>query len=223
MTTHRYRLNFGKSSELRYTSHLDTHRALERTFRRAKLPLAYTQGFNPKPRINIGAALPLGFTSKCEIADFWLEDDLRSSEINGALASNSPPGLIVNSVTEVKGNAQSLQSQIVATEYRVKFLEPPDSNILQEKIAALLDSEQIMRERRGKGYDLRALVLSLEGKTDDDEGYEILMRLSSLPGATGRPEEVCLQLGIDPNLCSIHRSALQLDLNAQEEKAPTQE
>ena len=72
---------------MRFTGHLDLHRAWERTFRRAGLPLAYSQGFNPHPRLNLASALPLGFTSEGEVIDVWLEQDLADlSEGNDAFA-----------------------------------------------------------------------------------------------------------------------------------------
>ena len=68
----RLRLTFTKTGSLKYTGHLNLHRTLERTFRRAGLPLAYSQGFNPQPRMNLAEALPLGITSECEVMDVWL-------------------------------------------------------------------------------------------------------------------------------------------------------
>ena len=64
---YRYRMVFSKMQPLRYIGHLDLMRAWEHTFRRANVPIAYTQGYHPHPRVNLGAALPLGFTSECEI------------------------------------------------------------------------------------------------------------------------------------------------------------
>ena len=80
-TAYRYRLTFGKEERIRFTGHLDIHRAWERTFRRAGLPLAYRQGFNPRPRLNIGSALPLGHSSTAELMDFWLEEELDTKTI----------------------------------------------------------------------------------------------------------------------------------------------
>ena len=65
----RLRIVFAKTEAMRYTSHLDLHRTWERTIRRANLPLAYSQGYNPHPRINLASALPLGFTSDCEVVE----------------------------------------------------------------------------------------------------------------------------------------------------------
>ena len=70
----RLRIYFIKNQQMRYTSHLDLHRAWERAFRRADLPLAYSEGFSPRPVLNIAAPLPLGFMSTSEIGDFWLHE-----------------------------------------------------------------------------------------------------------------------------------------------------
>ena len=69
----RLRLTFTKTDSLKYIGHLDLHRTLERTLRRAGLPIAYSQGFNPQPRMNLAEALPLGITSECEVMDVWCE------------------------------------------------------------------------------------------------------------------------------------------------------
>ena len=68
---YRYRINYSKKEGMRYTSNLDVHKMWERTFRRAKLPLAYSQGFHPQPKIQQASPLPLGFLSDYEIVDFF--------------------------------------------------------------------------------------------------------------------------------------------------------
>ena len=70
----RLRIIFSKSGPLRYTGHLDLQTTWERTIRRAGLPLAYTHGFHPGPRIQIASALPLGFIGQAEIVDIWIQD-----------------------------------------------------------------------------------------------------------------------------------------------------
>src|SRR5512136_2023173 len=70
----RLRIVFSKTGSLRYTGHLDLQTVWERTVRRAGLPLAYTHGFHPGPKIQIASALPLGFIGRCEIVDIWLQE-----------------------------------------------------------------------------------------------------------------------------------------------------
>ena len=70
----RYRITFSKTGTLRYIGHLDLHKIWERTLRRAGLPLAYSQGFHPSPKIQLASALPLGFLGRAEVVDIWLND-----------------------------------------------------------------------------------------------------------------------------------------------------
>ncbi|MGF1504453.1 MAG: TIGR03936 family radical SAM-associated protein [Anaerolineae bacterium] len=67
----RYRIRFGKQDDLRYTGNLDIARIWERTLRRAGAPGVYSNGYNPRPKLQIAAALPLGYSSVCEIVDVW--------------------------------------------------------------------------------------------------------------------------------------------------------
>jgi radical SAM-linked protein len=70
----RVRITFTKEGATRYISHLDLARAVERALNRAGLPVAYSQGFNRRPRLSLAAALPLGYTSEAEMADVWLTE-----------------------------------------------------------------------------------------------------------------------------------------------------
>ena len=76
----RLRITFSKSGALRYTGHLDLQTTWERTIRRAGLPLAYTHGFHPGPRIQIASALPLGFIGRAEIVDIWLQGPIAAGQ-----------------------------------------------------------------------------------------------------------------------------------------------
>ena len=91
----RVRLTYKKEASLKYTGHLDLHKVWERTFRRAQLPLAYSQGFHPQPRIQQACPLPLGFISQCEVIDFWLKEDLLIDEVRAALIPALQPGIEV--------------------------------------------------------------------------------------------------------------------------------
>jgi radical SAM-linked protein len=203
----RLRITFAKTDAMRFTSHLDLHRAWERTFRRAGLPLAYTQGFSPHPRLNLASALPLGFTGEAEIIDAWLESDLPIAQITESLNPSLPPGIQLHSLFEVKPSLPALQSVLEANEYWITLLDHVAG--LQEKIEAILDSESILRERRGKTYDLRRLIEALVlQETRSGDPQQLLARLSAREGATGRPEEVLETLGIPPTSARIHRKRL---------------
>ena len=98
----RIRVTFAKSEPMRFTSHLDLFRAGERTLRRAGVPVLFSQGFNPRPRFQLAAALPLGFTSECEVIDAWLTDDSpQVSDIKSALIQVQPPGIEIRDIVKI--------------------------------------------------------------------------------------------------------------------------
>ena len=205
----RYRISFSKTPAMRFTSHLDLHRAWERTFRRAGLPLAYSQGFSPHPRLNLASALPLGFTGENELLDAWLEQSLPVADVQAALEKATPPGIHIQIVELVDERLPALQTLVEASEYTITFLEPqPD---LDARLADLLSASSLPRQWRGKSYDLRPLVLELRALPDEEGGcQQLYARLRTREGATARPEEVISALGADPTACRVHRLGLVL-------------
>jgi len=203
----RIRVTFAKTDEMRFTSHLDLHRTWERTFRRARLPLSYSQGFNPHPRINLASALPLGFTGEGEIVDAWLEEVMPLPEMEEALARAVPPGIRIRQVEEVDLRRPALQTELEASLYEI--LLPELLSDLDERLGQLLSAETLPRERRGKVYDLRPLIQELVRLTDDPQSRpRLLARLCARESATGRPEEILLALGIVPERARVHRQRL---------------
>lgn len=196
----RLRLTFTKTDSLKYIGHLDLHRTLERTLRRAALPLAYSQGFNPQPRMNLAEALPLGITSECEVMDVWLEKPIDLEQSKKDLDRATPPGMQILSLNEVDERLPPLQTQVVAAEYRVTVSGGVTVD-LASRLRELLSQSTLMRERRGKHYDLRPLIESLSV-----EESVLVMKLSARDGATGRPDEVLKALGVEGD--QVHRSKL---------------
>lgn len=205
----RIRVTFAKTGSLRYIGHLDLHQVWERTVRRAGLPLAYTQGFHPGPKIQIAAALPLGFAGRAEVVDLWLNESEAAEPVGrpykDLLQSAAPPGLSILAVEEVDERAPALQTQVAAAEYEVTLLEAGLGSELETRLADLLAKPALPRERRGKTYDLRPLILSLECRD-----LSLRMVLSAREGATGRPEEVLAELGIPVEAVYIERTRLIL-------------
>lgn len=198
----RVRIIFSKQGALRYTGHLDLHKIWERSIRRAKLPLAYSQGYHPQPKINLAAALPLGFSSKAEVMDMWLNEDVE--DVLPTLQAHVPPGLTIMQAETVDDRKPSLQSQVIAAEYQVEITEAGHASGLTEKIASVLESESIPRVRRKKSYDLRPLIEELTAPDDE----HIHMHLTAREGATGRPEEVLDAMGIPLEDTRIERTKL---------------
>ena len=214
----RLRITFSKTGSLRYIGHLDLHTVWERTIRRAGLPLMYTQGFHPGPRIQLASALPLGFIGRCEIVDIWV-DDQETTEVVTTLANviqhGAPPGLTILSVEAVDDHSPALQTQVFSAEYEVSFLDPLTSEQaagLPGRITDLLAASTLPGERRGKPYDLRPLIESLlcVGVIREPLIPVISMRLAAREGATGRPEAVLEALGIPFESTRIERTRILL-------------
>src|SRR5512138_1413844 len=146
----RIQITFVKQGALRYTGHLDLHKLWERAARRAELPLAYSQGFHPQPKMNMAAALPLGFSSRCEVLDMKLEHDIPLDNLPARLNAMLPSGLQVVEVQQVDDRAPALQTQVSAAEYEVTLTGPMDRFELERRIDIVLESKSIPRERRGK-------------------------------------------------------------------------
>ena len=222
----RIRITFKKQGALRYTGHLDLHKLWERAARRAELPLAYSQGFHPQPKMNMAAALPLGFSSRCEVIDMRLERDIPLADLPTRLNKTLPSGLQVMGVEQVDERAPALQTQVASAEYEVTLTEPVEPSELERRIDSVIESKALSRERRGKMYDLRPLIEELQIMKSDGSLalrvpsvqehalsgspvlQKIFMRLRAREGATGRPEEVLDVLGIAFEGTRIERTRL---------------
>ncbi len=215
----RLRLEFAKVGPTRFIGHLDLAKALERSLNRAQVPLAYTQGYNPRPRMQLAAALPLGFTSECELADIWLLEAINPQTANRAMAPKMAPGIELKAVNEVELSEPALQNLVQEAIYLATIKSELDQQQIIASITQFLSATSVVRERRGKTYDLRPLVheLALSDRpafpgAADSPGNDLAlsMRLSMLPGKTGRPDEVLDALGLDPLEALIHRKRLIL-------------
>ena len=193
----RLRLTFSKTGLLIYTSHLDLMRVWERALRRAGAPLAYSQGFNPRPKLQLAAALPLGHAAQAEMIDVWLEQDVPLPALAGRLAQVFPAGLAVHDVTVVPEDAPALQTLVRAMDYRVTVPWEGSREQLERRVADLLAAETLPLERRGKPYDLRPLVEQLWVDSVAEDEVVLEMQLAARPGATGRAEAVLEALGLD--------------------------
>lgn len=206
----RLRLTFAKNELMRYTGNLDLHMTLQRTLRRARVPLAYSQGFNPRPRLNLASAMPLGITSREELAEVWLKETRAVSEIEAALRENVPPGLEILKLEEVSEGTPKIPNLMQAAIYEVTLRNTPED--LDKRITAIIQAKELPREKKGKTYDLRPLIEEIERLPNTETGQaELRMRLAARVGATGRADEVLAEIGLSPTDCRIVRTRLILD------------
>jgi len=207
----RIRIFYAKTEPMRYTGNLDINKVLERALRRADLPLAYSQGFHPQPRMNQACPLPLGMTSTAEILDCWLEEDLSLEEINTRLQPALPPGIEVESILSVDLQEPKVQPLVDSTEYTATLLDEIPAEELSARIQNILSADTLPRERRGKKYDLRPLIENMVMLApDENDRQRFLMKLAARQGATGRADEVLDALNIQPGAARLVRTKIYL-------------
>jgi len=206
MNRYKYRILFSKTEAMRFTGHLDLYRAWERLLRRAQVPLAYSTGYHPHPKIQIGAALPLGVTGENELVDIETSEECDPGALAHRIADAVPPGLNLRQVTTLTVESPGLEKIIVAGDYSAEPLDGKWPSDLPQRIDRLLASATLPRERRGKKYDLRPRILSLEL-----DGNTLRIRLSLTPYATGRPDEVLAALGMESLPVDVRRERLLLE------------
>ena len=206
----RLRLTFRKEGATRYIGHLDLARTLERSLNRAQIPIAYTQGFNKRPRMQLVAALPLGYLSDCEMADIYLSEKMDPETAREQMMSRMAPGIVVWRVEEVALRAPALQTLTAVTTFTALLLDPFDKAALQQRIDDLLATESIIRTRRKKEYDLRPLIEAISLAETEGDRTQIEMHLAMKPGKTGRPDEVLHALELDPMAARITRTEIGL-------------
>lgn len=203
---HRYRIRYIKGDELRFIGNLDMHKVWERTFRRAGVQLAYSQGFHPQPKIQQACPLPLGFTSTEELLDFWTKEFEDPDQLTTLLINTLQPGITILELTEIDPAAPPLQTIVRSAIYHVTLQNLESGLDLHSRIQQFLKKETCIRERRGKTYDLRKLVEKLEVDSGQVPGF--LVQLTALPGATGRPEELLEELALLLEDTLIERTSL---------------
>ena len=209
VTKQRLRIMFTRDETLKYIGHLDMARTWQRIARRANLPLAYSEGFNPQPRMSFAAALPVGCTSGHEELDMVLSPPCAIDEARAQLDRALPPGMKVISIEEMPLNAPALQVQLVAAEFEIAVEGEDAIGLLGERVQQFLEATEVIRDRRGKVYNLRPLVQALSVEpAPTDRDVIIRSRLQATPEGTGRPDELAAALGLDPTRVKIKRTKL---------------
>jgi radical SAM-linked protein len=204
----RIRIFYKKINDLIYTGSLDVQKIWERSFRRAGLPIAYSEGFHPQARIQQATPLPLGFWGENEIVDIWFES-LLTEEVLKVLKRCVPSGIEIIRIEEVDLRAPALQSIVTAAEYLILIPLSKENKDAIDKINKLLKRSELLITKKGKIINLKKLIESIViTSIEDQKTIEIRMRLKLLPGATGRPEDVLRAININPSEVNIIRKNL---------------
>ena len=209
----RVRVTFAVDLPLCYSSVLDMGRMWERLLRRAQVPIAYSQGFRPHARLQLAAALPVGYTSHCESLDILLVRKVDCAEVLSAVRQSSPPGLAVLDARPVPVRTKSPQSTMREAQYSVCLWSEVEPERIEGALLRLLERPSIARQRmkkRGRivDYDLRPLILALEYSERCPDHHVLSMNLRCGSSGSGRPEEIMSELGFEDERVSICRVRL---------------
>jgi radical SAM-linked protein len=165
----RIRLRYAKRGRLRFSSHRDFQRALERALRRAGVPMAYSAGFNPHPRISYANAAPTGAASEAEYLEIALDRRCDVEQIRAALDQALPPGLDITEAVEAGPGA--LADRLQASLWRIELAGlagPPDGGLaeIREVVQRFLAAERVEVQRMTKAglrtFDARSAIVRIE-------------------------------------------------------------
>jgi radical SAM-linked protein len=210
----RLRVKFYRGEELKFISHLDIIRLWVRAMRRAQIPIEYTEGFSPHPRISLAVPLSVGVTADNELLDISITKVVSAHWFMETVNRQLPDGLKVIEATPIGPNVPSLQSQVCFTQYQVLLQTGKGEEDVKNMIDLILGAESIPwhheRDTGRKNYDLRMLIDDI-WLVESGAGTCLLgMILRCDEGGSGRPEQVALALGFPEYPLSIKRTKLLL-------------
>ncbi|MEU7481347.1 TIGR03936 family radical SAM-associated protein [Lentzea sp. NPDC042327] len=205
------RLRYTKRGRLRFTSHRDIARTFERALRRAGVPMAYSQGFSPHPKVSWVGAAPTGVASEAEYVEVSVVEQVDPAALKLALDAALPPGIDVVEVVQARGG--NLTERIDASEWRIE-LDGVDPAELAKAVELLLSAERVEVERLTKNgvktVDVRPAVVSAQvGPRSSDAGHDdaamsppcgILMTVVRQVTPTVRPDDVLNALRVVADL-----------------------
>jgi radical SAM-linked protein len=201
----RIRIRFSKQGKLRWISHRDVARVWERALRRAEVPVAYSAGFSPHPRVSFGLALPTGAESLAEYLDVDLEG--QAAPYPSRLTAALPSGMEVGGTAPLEPVDASLQHAVVACDWQIE-VGGTGADSPGPAVQRFLDSPAVVVTRERKGHevtdDIRPSVLELQA-----DGPLLTCRLATqLDGQPRglRPAELLTALGFDPAAARVLRT-----------------
>jgi len=198
----RIRIRFAKIGRVRWTSHRDVARMWERALRRARLPMAYTEGFSPRPKLSFGLALPTGCESSAEYLDVALREPVDPVDVTATFSSLLPDGVDVLAAQVLPEGMGSLQEEVTSCRWEID-VPHVDPDGLDEVIARVLGAEvlSVTRERKGRPVtdDLRPSVLVLSSAGPCGAGAGLVAELGTRPRGV-RPAELAQVMGVELGL-----------------------
>ena len=215
------RMWFGKVNEMGLISHLDLVRLFDRAIRRAALPISFTGGYHPGPKIAIANALSLGITSNGEIVDFELTEDLDVEEFRTRLAAQLPENIPIYKVEDIDLKSPNASRLMDKAEYLIT-VRVEDSPNWQQWIDAIDNSQEILKEKFTKSgnkqvINLRDRLFCLSLESEDKNNIAVIRFTGSCrnDGTNLSPDNLVYMLeqisNIEVQLLNVHRQQLILN------------
>ncbi|MFP4175864.1 MAG: TIGR03936 family radical SAM-associated protein [Candidatus Brocadiia bacterium] len=187
-----FRSRFSKQGDVRFSSHHDIMRLFERAFRRARLPVAMSQGYNPRPRISVPAPLSVGFKGENEVLDFELCRWLEAEDVEQKLAAELPEGIELQTMKMLSGKPDRRPS---CFSYRIPLRD--GHPVCEEKLTGLTARDPLMVERRKKN-EVKEKDISDSLRELRIQNGQLHMLIAMTERGAARPEEVLRLLGCRP-------------------------
>jgi radical SAM-linked protein len=196
------RLRFSKRGKVRFVGHRDIARSLERAFRIVGLPLAFTQGFSPRPKVSFGLALTVGAESDAEYLDVELTEPIDLSDVPARLTAALPDGIEVTGVAALEDRAPALQEAVSAVGWQLEVTGPGDEVPEPLAVARLAATAMaasnlpVTRVRKGRESeeDVRPALRHLEVLGETEHGTELEVEVATHPVGV-RVSEILAALG----------------------------
>ncbi len=201
---------FGKTGRLRYISHLDLQRFMQRALRRTDLPVAYSQGFSPHPQMSFASALAMGWSSDVELLDVKLTEAVDEEHAREQLDRALPPEMPVYRARLVEDRFPALMARLIWADYKIE-LSGETAEAVIGAINGYMAEESVIAMRKTKSgekpADIRKMTSDLHA-----EGTTIYARLKLTEQETVKPDLLLRTLaeraGVEEAQAKIHRTAL---------------
>lgn len=179
---------FEKGEAVRFVSHLDIQRTFQRAFRRANIPLAYSQGFNPHPQLSFATALALGYTSEAEWFDVKLAEDMTAKAFEDAVNAVLPAGFRILEAQVAEEKLPAPTALMAASCHEITFALP--ASISADTLVAAFEkmtADEIIVEKRTKGgmktVDIRPMLIDYAFSQSADELQLTVFGISDAKGS----------------------------------------
>lgn len=219
----KYAILFTKTGLIRFTSHLDLLRMFKRAFKRAEIPVSYSQGFNPHPRMGFCQPLSLGYTGLGELIEFQTDSDKGRNVWMDTMRKSLPEGIELKSLGLIADGQKSMAASCIAADYEIEFRIPFALKDFHQIVNDFMSQGQILVSKKSKSgkvsdVDIKGKIRSL--KAIDHDGRLVLQTVLDSGSASNLSPELLIRAFCDYALpfaerhdINVTRNALHIDVD----------